>query len=38
MNPFKYHVVALSFQPMYQYIINMMFNDVLQCFCFLLFT
>ena len=33
-NPFKCHVVALSLQPMKQYIITTMFDDVLHCFCF----
>ena len=29
-----YHGVALSLQPMQQYIIATMFDDVLHCFCF----
>ena len=34
-NPFKYHVVALSLQPiMLQYIMTTIFDDVLHCFCF----
>ena len=36
-----YHIVALSFQPMQQYIITTMFDDVLHTlflFCFLLFV
>ena len=33
-NPFKYHVEALSLQPMKQYIITTVFDVVLQhCFC-----
>ena len=34
-NPFKYHVVVtLSLQPISQYIITTMLDDVLHCFCF----
>ena len=33
-NPFKYHVEALSLQPMKQYIITIMLDVVLHCFCF----
>ena len=34
LNPFQYHVEALSLQPMKQYIITTMFDDVLHCFRF----
>ena len=33
-NPFKYHVEALSLQPMKQYIITTMLDVVLHGFCF----
>ena len=33
-NPFKYHVEALSLQPMKQYILTTMLDVVLNCFCF----
>ena len=33
-NPFKYHVVAFSLQPMKRYIITTMFDNVRHCFCF----
>ena len=33
-HPFKYHVEALSLQPMEQYIITTMLDVVQHCFCF----
>ena len=33
-NPLKCHVEVLSSQPMKQYVITTLFDDVLHCFCF----